>query len=168
MSLNTTPRTWVTGEVVTAAEFNTEVRDAFNGIQAAWTTYTAAWTATTTNPTIGNGSIDAAYMRIGKTIHFRIAVTAGSTSTFGSGAYSLGLPVAAGGTGRYLMAGTARDDSASVDYQMTGIVAASTGTVSLRCDSTTAGNPMAQVSGTTPFTLAVNDVLTIAGTYEAA
>lgn len=32
----TTPRTWVVGETVTAAELNVEVRDALNLIQSSW------------------------------------------------------------------------------------------------------------------------------------
>ena len=44
MSLNTTAATWVSGSVVTAAQMNTEIRDAVNGLQAAWTAYTPTTT----------------------------------------------------------------------------------------------------------------------------
>lgn len=95
MGLNTTPKTWTSPYVVTAADLNTEIRDALTGIQAAWTAYTPAWTAATTNPTLGNGTITGNYWQVGKTIHGRIVLTIGSTTTLGSGAYSFGLPAAA-------------------------------------------------------------------------
>ncbi|MEU6344490.1 hypothetical protein ABZ883_26480 [Streptomyces sp. NPDC046977] len=95
------PRTWVVGEVVTAAYLNAEIRDQINSMLAAWTSYTPAWTAVTTNPTIGNGAIGGRYMLIGRTCHFALEVSMGSTTAFGSGAYSLSLPFAsAAGVGR--------------------------------------------------------------------
>lgn len=64
-------------------------------LSAAWVSYTPTWTAVTTNPTLGNGTIAAAYMKIGKTVHFRVKVTFGTTTTLGSGAYGLTLPTPA-------------------------------------------------------------------------
>ena len=58
----------------------------------AWTGYTPVLTAATTNPTIGNGSIIGRYKQYGKTIHFAIEFVFGSTSTAGSGAWSISLP----------------------------------------------------------------------------
>jgi hypothetical protein len=65
--VNYTPRTWVSGEVVTAAEMNAEVKTLATGIQAAYTTIATTWTGTTTNPAIGNGSLNMRYERIGHT-----------------------------------------------------------------------------------------------------
>lgn len=89
MSLNTTPRTWVTAEVVTAAYMNTEVRDAFTGLQAGWTSYTPTLTAATTNPTayVGTGR----WLQIGKTVLWKACITFNGAAT-GTGAYSLLLP----------------------------------------------------------------------------
>ena len=36
MSLNTTPATYTSGQTLTAAIMNAEVRDAISGLQAAW------------------------------------------------------------------------------------------------------------------------------------
>lgn len=121
MSLNTTPATWVTGTVVTAAQLNLEVRDALTGIQAAFTAFTPAWTASTTNPTIGNGTIACRYQRYGKTIpSCEFYLLLGSTTTVGSGNYSLSIPVAAANLlsanvdrGHFWF----RDVSATTDYQ---------------------------------------------------
>ncbi len=59
-----------------------------------WTSYTPTWTATT-NPAIGNGTIAGGYRRIGGICEFYAVISAGSTTTFGSGVYKIGLPLAA-------------------------------------------------------------------------
>lgn len=95
--LNTTPRTWVSGETVTALEMNTEIRDAITTMEAAWSSWTPAWTAATTNPAIGNGTIVGRWNRVGKTVDYTVVVTAGSTTTFGTGSMQFSLPTAAVG-----------------------------------------------------------------------
>ncbi|MEU9379994.1 hypothetical protein AB0D38_02840 [Streptomyces sp. NPDC048279] len=94
-----TPRTWVVGEVVSAALMNQEIRDQFNSMFAAWTAYTPAWTSTGTAPAIGNGSITGRYIKFGRTVICEINMTAGSTTTFGTGNYSWSLPVTAASSG---------------------------------------------------------------------
>jgi hypothetical protein len=58
------------------------------------TSYTPTWTATTTNPVLGNGALAGYYIRTGDVVWFRIVLVAGSTTTFGSGTYRFSLPVA--------------------------------------------------------------------------
>lgn len=89
MSLNSTPRTFVTGEIETAAIFNAEVRDALTGIQAAATAYTP----TITNMTLGNGSTVFRYMRVGKWVTLWFRLVAGSTTTYTASAVAFSLPV---------------------------------------------------------------------------
>lgn len=94
----TTPRTWVAGEPLTAGQLNEQVRDNLNVLApfaAPWGTFTPEWTAGTTNPSIGNGSIVGRYMQIGTTIFFSTMLTIGSTTNLGSGTYSFGLPLPA-------------------------------------------------------------------------
>ncbi|MET9506927.1 hypothetical protein ABZX62_00315 [Streptomyces flavidovirens] len=88
-----TPRTWVVGETVSAALMNAEIRDQFNEMFAAWTAYTPTWTAATTNPSLGNGTLTGRYLKIGRTCKVLIVLTLGSTSTYGSGNLRLSLPV---------------------------------------------------------------------------
>lgn len=100
MSINYTPRTWVAGEVVTAAFMNTEIRDALTGIQAAWTAYTP----TATNFTVGNGTLLGRWQRLGKTaVGIRINFTAGSTSSYTASQAQVSLPAAAHATGAQFM-----------------------------------------------------------------
>lgn len=97
MSLLTTPRTWTSGATVTAAQMNTEIRDAFNGVQAAWDTYTPVLTATTTNPTLGTGHTQLGqYIQLGKTVICTGQMNVGTTGfNAGSGIYHWSLPIAA-------------------------------------------------------------------------
>lgn len=59
-----------------------------------WISYTPTWTAGTTNPTLGNGTLTGGYRRIGDRIDFWISLTMGSTTTYGSGSYRFSIPVA--------------------------------------------------------------------------
>ncbi|MCX6399240.1 MAG: hypothetical protein NTX33_04815 [Propionibacteriales bacterium] len=166
MSLNTTPATWTTSETVTATKMNTEIRDALTGIQAAWTSYSPAWTSSGTSPVIGNGSIVGRYLQVGKSIDFKVVITMGSTTTYGTGVYSLSLPAGlTPTTGRWGFYGTARDTSATQTYPL---LAEWTGTaLALKALPTTAGNPATAINATIPFTWANTDELFISGRYEA-
>lgn len=58
-----------------------------------WTTYTPAWTASTTNPSIGNGVLTGRWRQTGeKTYELQITIVVGSTTAIGSGQYALSLP----------------------------------------------------------------------------
>ncbi|GGP56090.1 hypothetical protein [Streptomyces abikoensis] len=72
-------------------------RQVFYGA-TAWSTYTPTWTATTTNPSLGNGTLVGSYLITGKICHVSIMLTIGSTTNKGSGAYRISLPVATANT----------------------------------------------------------------------
>lgn len=57
-----------------------------------WQDWTPVWTAATTNPSIGDGTLVGKYCVIGNTVHLIIGLVCGSTTTFGSGAWSFSLP----------------------------------------------------------------------------
>ena len=89
-----TPTSFSAGGTLTAAQMNQNVRDhqlAFG----AWGSFASAWTSSGTAPALGNGTLVCNYMQVQKLVNFRIALTLGTTSTIGTGAYSLSLPVAA-------------------------------------------------------------------------
>lgn len=107
------PRTWVVGEVVTAALLNQEIRDQINSMLAAWTSYTPTWASSGTAPNLGNGTIVGRHMKIGRTVIATINQTNGGTTTYGTGNYSWTIPFQAAnasanliGNAHYL--GTAR------------------------------------------------------------
>lgn len=60
----------------------------------SWRPFTPVWTGATTNPVIGNGTIEGYYAQRGKTVAGWMRILMGSTTTFGSGDYAFTLPVA--------------------------------------------------------------------------
>jgi hypothetical protein len=65
---------------------------ASRGADGAWYTYTPTWSATTTSPTLGNGSLTGRWTRIGNTITLQVRIQFGSTTTAGSGSYRFTYP----------------------------------------------------------------------------
>lgn len=140
-----------------------------------WQPYTPTWTSDGTAPSIGNGSIEGRYVQIGNLVICSIYLLAGSTTSFGTGNYSLSLPVQprdAGGSGN---AGAAlsltqraflRDESGGTNYNdFSPYVYATTGTGLLRLRRNTT---LAYWSRTAPFTMAQSDHLRTILIYEAA
>lgn len=159
MSLNTAPRTWVASEVVTAAMMNTEVRDAFTGIQAVWTTYTP----TITGWTQGNGTVAGRYMQIGKTIKVRIKFTFGSTSV-ASGSINFSDPVAAASdyVTHDTVGGCHLFDTSAAAHQHGLTIMVGTGAFSVLT------NADALLGATVPWTWATGDTIFLQAAYEAA
>lgn len=158
----TSPRTWVAGEVVTAALLNTHLRDQLlelNGTASAWTAYTPTFT----DLTLGNGTLVAGYKQAGKSVMFRFRLTWGSTTVANANNTTFSLPV----TGRAvalagLLTVNMYDASATTSYTGTAPVAsgASTATVS--------PHNSLPLNAVRPFTWATSDVLDVGGVYEAA
>ena len=64
----------------------------FSYSQGSWQSYTPTWSSGGTPPTLGNGSISGRYFYNAPIMYFYIQLNAGSTTTFGTGIYSLSLP----------------------------------------------------------------------------
>lgn len=133
----------------------------------AWTTYTPSWTSTGTAPNLGNGTAFGRYVQIGKRVSFTAEITLGSTSTAGTGSYSISLPVTARTSApqQYLNC-RSFDASTSEQYMgQSGPVTSSTVPLYHLSSSANDSNP---TTNTAPITLASGDMLTVFGTYEAA
>jgi hypothetical protein len=133
-----------------------------------WTSWTPTWT----NLSIGNGTLNYAKgIQIGKTFHFRVKLTLGSTSSV-SGIITLSLPVT-------LNADYAATDiincvvifydfSVTTPYQ--GIaVTPSTTTLALKnlhTDGTRGNNESTAASDPIPF--GTSDIIYVSGTLEVA
>lgn len=107
------PRTFVVGEVVSAAILNQEIRDQFNSMFAVWTSFTPTWTSNGTAPALGNGTLTGRSMKFGRTVVCHINLTTGSTTTYGTGDYSWSIPFTSANAGASLVGsahllGTAR------------------------------------------------------------
>ncbi|MER7046787.1 hypothetical protein [Streptomyces jumonjinensis] len=164
------PRTWSVGEIVTAAQLNTEIRDQLNSMFAAWTTYTPTWTGATTNPTIGNGNLTGRHMKIGRTCHIHLNVTVGSTTTFGTGSLALGLPFQAAASMPGVLSAICNRDPATPNFIMGAaqipVGGTTTGAIWF-ANPGTAGDWNSWASGA-PWTLAAGDVIRVYGTYQTA
>jgi len=57
-------------------------------------TYTPSWTASGTAPSLGNGTLNGSYSRIGNLVSVQLDLTLGSTTTQGTGYWIFSLPVA--------------------------------------------------------------------------
>lgn len=134
-----------------------------HALTGRWIGWTPSWTASTSNPALGNGALTGRYRQVGKTVFFNLLLVAGSTTTFGTGFWQFSLPVEA--VLGFAAACSLRDVSALTNYpavadgrpddQPTGL---------LRIGERT-GNGVTNLA---PFTWAANDTLKISGVYEAA
>jgi hypothetical protein len=87
----------------------------------AWTTFTPTFTSigAGTDWAIGNATTSAAYLRVGRSLFFRVQVTWGSTTTFGTKALGMSLPLASiaySGTNPVLGEAAFYDASAAENY----------------------------------------------------
>ena len=171
----TTPGTAVAGDVLTAAFWNTNVRD--NMVELApfftgWTSWTPALTGSGFTITQGNSTVVGKYLKVGRFVTFWAQWVFGSTTSFGAGVggLSLTIPVQAAdarnlsgvqsilldnGTAHYPGLNRAVDNTTTI-VNITSIL--SSGTYSQQ----------GSISSTIPFTWVVNDAVYWSGTYEAA
>lgn len=163
MSLNRTPHTFTSGETVTAAELNTEIRDLSNGIQSAWTSFVSG--SVLGSISVGTGTLTARYQQIGKTIFGEIVFNAGSTTAYGGGNVTITVPVPPLnlspqnqeiGSGYIFNGGTARR------FFHLELSAAGSSTANLVLDSGGAVTP------SSPFTMGPGTVIKAEFMYEAA
>lgn len=157
----TAVKTWAT-ETLTSTLLNAQLKDFANSF-GPWGSYGSgsSWTASTTNPTLGNGTWSAKYRQTQKTIDFNIVLTIGSTTTFGSGLYAFALPVTPATD--FCCSVILLDSSAGQRYSGTAWCTVAGGVNRLIFGSGTAG-----ATGTSPVALATGDQIIVSGTYEAA
>lgn len=129
-------------------------------------TYAPAWASSGTQPAIGNGTNVAQYQVVGRNCKVRIRVTAGSTSTYGTGGYSFAVPLAAmtfTNGGFRQGTGIVYDASATTVYAGIAFVSSVGTSVSLTTHSATTA-----VSATVPVTLTTSDIIELASEHALA
>ena len=161
-----TPRTWVAGEVPTAANFNSDVRDFGRAFSDAWTSYTPTLTASTTNPT--NWTQTGYYMRAGKLVIAKFKLTAGASVTAGSGTYRVALPVNANTTIPFGPCFAYALDASASSIVRPHISIDNTAYVVLYYPATWPSGTNTAVASATPYTWASGDAIGGALIYEAA
>ena len=128
----------------------------------AWTSYTPTWSSTGTAPALGNGTIAGKYLRIGPIVFYKIALTWGSTTTGGTGAWTFTLPVTALDTTAYSEPGGAVLNDASVGQKIGQTLKLNSTTIYVQTDASPNG-----IGQGTDFTWTTSDSLLIAGNIEA-
>jgi hypothetical protein len=131
-----------------------------------WTSYTPSWTASTTNPVLGNGTLTGRYSRVGNMVDFAIKMTAGSTTTFGSGPWSLSLPFTAASVIDMIGNVMVGDLSVGTSGYSSGAAYIADGGTTVSPYAGGKGD-MAIVSSLHPQTWANGDRLWVTGRYEA-
>lgn len=153
-------KTWAAGSTVVAADMNAQIKDFASGF-GAWTSYTPAWTASGSAPSLGNGTLTGSYLQVQKLVIAKAQFAAGSTSTFGTGTYYISLPVTAvSASGHIYGTGVVYDSSPAAFY--TGVVRQNTTT---KLEMVTDAGYVGQTS---PITFAQNDEIRVLIVYEAA
>jgi hypothetical protein len=148
-----TRTTWTDGTTVINNARLQAIYDAIEG----WTldTYTPTWTGSGSNPSLGNGTVSGKYMELGDFVVGAFHYTMGSTTTYGSGNYSIALPVTASTTWPGLCVIWATDSSAGgAIYSGFGYVFTTTTMLLV-----TKADPAANWTPTVPITFAQSDML---------
>lgn len=161
----TTPSTapFLAGHEPDSAELVTHITNNFKALGDAWTSYNPTWGASGTAPALGNGTLVGAYMNTGKLCIARIFLTMGSTTTYGTGNYTISLPFTSAVGAQWFPVGgcVCRDASGAATYFFGGFTASST--------TVTGGNDAASRLGQlVPFTWANTDTLAFSLSYETA
>ena len=133
----------------------------------AWQT----WTPTLTNMTLGNGTVTAKYIQIGKTVFFRFAFVFGSTSTMGSiPRFSLPVTAAshAGSLGSILLGTANAYDNATNNFDCVAVLNSTTDAIIRVIQASGTNSLQANITSTNPMTWTTSDELHVIGQYEAA
>lgn len=139
-------------------------------IPAEWQSYTPSWTASVTDPTLGDGSITGRYIEIGSNVVGNVEIIPGTVGfNRGSGVYYISLPNTAVGV-NYQPVGqvVVRDEGPGDTYFGTAVFNANNyGRVEMWIYTQTGtyaeGAPAA---ADTPFFFSSNDKIVINFTYE--
>lgn len=134
---------------------------------SATNAYTPVWTATTTNPTVGNGSLTGNYWQVGKLVLGSWRLVLGSTTSIGTGTYSFSLPVASAvryGTEDALGVGMYRHQGTATRYHQTMYWSNATTIIPLYM---TASATLVALSSAAPVAPASTDIITGQFMYES-
>jgi len=129
------------------------------------------WTPAHTNITVGNGTVVAKYIQIGKTVHFRYKFILGSTSSIGSSSL-ITLPVEANSD--YIAGASILGNAGLLELGVSLFVgfarlqSATQFRIVVSNNASSVVNVNQSMTATTPHTWAEDDEIHCEGTYEAA
>jgi len=130
------------------------------------TAYTPIWTASTSNPTLGDGTLQGRYIQVGKLVVVFITFIFGSTSSFGVGNHFISLPFEAQSSGGGLFDGFARFRNSGVaNYFRIAGIATTLSSTEITLFTSLTGNDN-NWTPTSPFSMGASDTLVIQLMYE--
>ncbi|MEU8379787.1 hypothetical protein [Streptosporangium sp. NPDC048865] len=152
-----------TGDYISKAFWDREVTDRWNALYDPWTAYTPTWSATTTPPVLGNGALVAAYKLIdstSKTVHLRLRLSTGSTTSYGSGFWTFTLPDGLAPSVVQTIHGFCGNNDGTVRYPLAAQLTSAGGIERIAAAGSTG------VTSSSPFTWATTHQLLLSGTYQ--
>lgn len=164
----TDPKTWTDQPFVPDTALNVHLRDNSQYLKDRLASYldltdtwSVTWTGVSANPAIGNGTLTGTYAQIGRMVFAEITLTAGSTTTFGTGSWRFDVPadVGSGLVGHAV----AYDDSSGLYYPCSvGVISSTTVTAYNH------GNTATGVTSAAPFAWTTSDKLLVRLYYISA
>lgn len=136
-------------------------------IDTAWTSYTPQWTSGGTFPVLNNGTATGAYKVIGKTCFVRGIIVMGTTTTYGTGAWLISLPITASLAQSILIPAVMLNSGVA---WYSGLVNGGRigNTSKAEIQWQTAAGTADPLSATVPFTWGSADAFSFNGSYEIA
>lgn len=127
--------------------------------------YTSAWTASGTQPALGNGTFVSRYYVQGHLCYVDLYLKMGSTTTYGTGYWGFSLPLpAVDALGQVDGNALMYDDSATTAYIAIPVVDVGLNQFVMQAQNLSSNNIVGQTS---PFTWATNDILRVSFWYFA-
>jgi hypothetical protein len=162
-----TPAPYVTGSTTLQSISATTFNLSGSQIDSAWTSYNPTWTAASSNPVLNNGTMTGSYKLIGKTCFVRGRLLMGTTTTYGTGAWYIGLPFAAASDYGVQIPVSMLDNGLNwYSGLMNGGRFGSTTVTEIQWQNTSA--VAVGITSTVPFTWGNLDELSWNGSYEIA
>lgn len=159
----TAPRTWVSGEVVTAALLNAHLRDNLLEVDPrAWTAYTPGLGGATLGT---GGTLTGRHQQVRKTVHFWARWVLGTGFAMSGPTLSLPVPRSASET-QFRLCDALYEDVGIGTYEGRGSLPPGSSDVSLL--TIASNHSLATLTATNPFTWVAGDTIQISGSYEGA
>ena len=147
------------GDYITRSFWKTEVTERWSAYYASWTYYTPTWTSSSTQPTLGNGTLVGAYLQVGQAVFFRLRLQFGSSSSPGTGSYSFSLPTGLAPAFIQVAQGFIASADGVTRWPMSGYLTTANGVERMGVSNNIVG-------GAVPLTWGAGDQVVLTGQYE--
>ncbi|MFI7042595.1 hypothetical protein ACIBI0_38460 [Microbispora rosea] len=147
------------GDYITRGFWKTEVTNRWSDLYASWTYFTPTWTASTTQPSLGNGTFVGAYLQVGQAVFFRMRLQFGSSTTPGTGSWSFSLPTGLAPAFIQVAQGFVASADGVTRWPMSGYLTTANGVERMGVSNNIVG-------GAVPLTWGAGDQIVLTGCYE--